>query len=137
MVRLFVILSAVPPRLALLALWFMTPLISGAFGLSAWMLFVPMLSLACVPFTVLSYVLVTGLPGPTPLWGWLIVLLSVVVDWRSTSAVVVMLEPILCVKEDSVGNVQDSTRVHGAHMCAIGRHASVPEHEAREQSRSK
>jgi len=77
---LFALLAAVSPRLAVVILWIFTPLVNAAFN-NNWLW--PLLGLLFLPFTTLMYVLVVGPLGPTNIWGWLMVLLGVLIDARA------------------------------------------------------
>ena len=78
---LFALLGAVAPRIALLLLWIFTPLVNQAFSTWIW----PLLGLIFLPLTTLLYVLVVGPLGTTNIWGWLIVLMGLLIDLRSYS----------------------------------------------------
>ena len=76
MACLFGLLAAFAPRLALLFVWLFTPLVNRAFDT----FFVPLLGFIFLPFTTLLYTLVyipgIGLTG----WGWVWVILGVLLD---------------------------------------------------------
>ena len=77
---LFALGAAFFPRLALLFVWLFTPLVNRAFHFTfIW----PLLGIIFLPFTTLMYVLVynpvVGLTG----WGWLWVILGVILDISS------------------------------------------------------
>jgi len=71
------------PRLALLFVWLFTPLVNRAFQST---LLLPLLGIIFLPFTTLMYVLVynpvLGVTG----WGWLLVILGLVLDISSYSS---------------------------------------------------
>ena len=71
---LFAVLAAAAPREAFILLWIFTDLVQKAFN--GW--FVPLVGLIFLPFTTLLYTLVL----PTNFWGWLVVLMGLVVDAR-------------------------------------------------------
>jgi hypothetical protein len=70
------------PRLALLSVWLFTPLVNRA----CITLLLPLLGIIFLPFTTLMYVLVynpvVGVTG----WGWLLVILGLVLDISSYSS---------------------------------------------------
>lgn len=74
---LFAIGAAFFPRLALLFVWLFTPLVNRAFQGG---ILLPLLGIIFLPFTTLIYVLVyipgVGVTG----WGWLWVILGVILD---------------------------------------------------------
>jgi len=76
---LFALLAAFAPRVALFFVWIFTPLVTRAFG----SFIVPLLGIIFLPFTTLIYVLVwtpgVGVTG----WGWLWVVLGVLLDLGS------------------------------------------------------
>ncbi len=80
---LFAMGAAFFPRLALLFVWLFTPLVNRAFQ-STFLL--PLLGIIFLPFTTLMYVLVynpvVGVTG----WGWLLVVLGLVLDISSYSS---------------------------------------------------
>ena len=77
MILLLAIIALFTPRLALVLVWFLSPLVNQAFGT----LFVPLLGLIFLPLTTLVYSLafVPAQGGPTTL-GWLLVILAAIVD---------------------------------------------------------
>lgn len=76
---LFALFAAFTPRLALLFLWIVTPLVSSAFDT----FIVPLLGFLFLPFTTLIFVIVynptVGLVG----WDWLWVGLALMIDLGS------------------------------------------------------
>ena len=79
MACLFALLGAFAPRIAFLVLWLFTPLVNAAFDTFIF----PLLGLIFLPFTTLLYVLVIGPAGSTDFWGWLIILMGLLIDLRS------------------------------------------------------
>jgi hypothetical protein len=79
---LFALGAAFFPRLAVLFLWLFTPLVNRAFTMVIW----PILGIIFLPFPTLMYVLVynpvVGVIG----WGWLWVILGLVLDISSYSS---------------------------------------------------
>jgi hypothetical protein len=75
---LFALGAAFAPRLTFLILWLFTPLINRAFD--GW--FLPLLGFIFLPFTALIYALVVVQLGPTSVWGWLAVILALLMDLR-------------------------------------------------------
>jgi len=76
---LFAMLAVFAPRLAFFFLWLFTPLVNRAFDTWVW----PLLGLVFAPFTALMYVFVVAPLGPTNFWGWLCMILAVLVDARN------------------------------------------------------
>ena len=76
---LFALLAVFAPRLALLFLWLFTPLVSAAFDTWFW----PLLGVIFAPFTTLMYVFVVAPLGSTNIWGWLCMILALLVDARN------------------------------------------------------
>ena len=76
---LFALVGAFAPRIALLLLWLFTPMVNAAFN-NSWIW--PLLGIIFLPFTTLMYVLVAAPLGQTNIWGWLIVLLGLLIDLR-------------------------------------------------------
>ena len=76
---LLALLGAMAPRLALLLLWIFTPIVNVAFQpwIMPWLW--PILGIVFLPFTTLMYVLVAS-GGALTIWGWLIVLLGLLID---------------------------------------------------------
>jgi hypothetical protein len=74
---LIALLGAFAPRIALLVLWLFTDLVGRAFG-GNW--FWPLLGIIFLPFTTLLYVLVVAPLGPTNFWGWLTVIMGLLLD---------------------------------------------------------
>ena len=64
-------------RLALLFIWFLTPLVDRAFH-GGWLL--PLLGIIFLPLTTLVYVLVYYISGGVTGWGWLWVVLALLLD---------------------------------------------------------
>src|SRR3954452_14555503 len=69
------------PRLAFLCLWLFTPLTKQAFN--TWIF--PLLGIIFLPHTTLFYCLVAAPLGPTNFWGWIIVVLGLLMDLRGVS----------------------------------------------------
>jgi hypothetical protein len=69
-------------RLALLVVWVSTPLVNRAFH-GGWIL--PLLGIICLPITTLTYVLVYYIAGSVTGWGWLWVVLAVLLDLGASS----------------------------------------------------
>jgi hypothetical protein len=76
---LFALGAAFFPRLAVLFVWLFTPLVERAFTMVIW----PILGIIFLPFTTLMYVLVynpvVGVTG----WGWLWVIVGLLLDISS------------------------------------------------------
>jgi len=76
---LFALGAAFFPRLAVLFVWLFTPLVDRAFSMVIW----PILGIIFLPFTTLMYVLVynpvVGVTG----WGWLWVIVGLLLDISS------------------------------------------------------
>ena len=77
---LFALMAVFAPRIALFFLWIFTPLITTAFN-GQW--FWPLLGIIFAPFTTLMYVFVVVPLGSTNFWGWLCMILAVLVDARN------------------------------------------------------
>ncbi len=77
MILLLAIIALFAPRLALVLVWFLSPLVNQAFGT----LFIPLLGFIFLPLTTLVYSLayVPAQGAPTTL-GWLLVILAAIVD---------------------------------------------------------
>ena len=75
-------LFALFARLALLVVWLSTPLVQRAFD-GAWLL--PLLGILVLPITTLTYVLVNYITGSVTGWGWLWVVLAVLLDLAANS----------------------------------------------------
>jgi hypothetical protein len=69
-------------RLALLFVWLLTPLVNRAFH-GGWIL--PLLGIICLPITTLAYVLVYYISGSVTGWGWLWVVLALLLDLGASS----------------------------------------------------
>lgn len=69
-------------RLALLAVWLFTPLVDRAFH-GGWL--VPLLGILILPITTLAYVLVYSITGSVTGWGWLWVVLALLLDLAAHS----------------------------------------------------
>ncbi|HEY1351841.1 MAG TPA: hypothetical protein VGF67_19650 [Ktedonobacteraceae bacterium] len=76
-------LVALCARLALLAVWLSTPLVSQTFH-ESWI--VPLLGVLFLPFTTLTYVLVSVLAGTVTGGNWLWVFLAFVLDLAAHGA---------------------------------------------------
>ena len=76
-------LVALFARLALLVVWLSTPLVNRAFQ-GGWVL--PLLGILFLPITTLVYVLVFYISGSVTGWGWLWVILGLVLDISSYSS---------------------------------------------------
>ena len=70
-------------RLALLIVWLSTPLVQRAFH-GGWIL--PLLGILILPITTLAYVLVYAISGDVSGWGWLWVVLALLLDLAAHSA---------------------------------------------------
>jgi uncharacterized oligopeptide transporter (OPT) family protein len=75
-------LIALFSRIALLCVWIWTPLVGRAFH-GGWLL--PLLGILLLPITTLVYVLVYSLSGSVTGWGWLWVVLAVLLDLAAHS----------------------------------------------------
>jgi hypothetical protein len=75
-------LVALFARVALLVVWLTTPLVSRAFH-GGWIL--PLLGLLFLPITTLTYVLVYSIVGSVTGWGWLWVVLAILLDLAAHS----------------------------------------------------
>lgn len=69
-------------RLALLAVWLFTLLVDRAFH-GGWL--VPLLGILILPITTLAYVLVYSITGSVTGWGWLWVVLALLLDLAAHS----------------------------------------------------
>ena len=76
-------LVALFARVALLVVWLSTPLVNHAFH-GGWIL--PLLGLLLLPITTLTYVLVYSISGSVTGWGWLWVVLAILLDLTANSA---------------------------------------------------
>ena len=76
-------LLAVLARLALLVVWFTTPLVQRAFH-GGWIL--PLLGFLLLPITTLAYVLLTALAHGVTGWGWFWIALALLLDLTANSA---------------------------------------------------
>jgi hypothetical protein len=76
-------LIALFARVALLGVWLTTPLVNHAFH-GNWIL--PPLGILFLPITALTYVLVYYISGSVTGWGWLWVVLAVLLDLTANSA---------------------------------------------------
>ena len=70
-------------RLALLFVWVLTPLVNRAFH-GGWVL--PLLGILFLPITTLVYVLVYYISGSVTGWGWLWVVLALLLDLGAYSS---------------------------------------------------
>ena len=70
-------------RLALLFVWVLTPLVNRAFH-GGWVL--PLLGILFLPITTLVYVLVYYISGGVTGWGWLWVVLALLLDLGAHSS---------------------------------------------------
>jgi hypothetical protein len=75
-------LIALFSRIALLCVWIWTPLVGRAFH-GGWLL--PLLGILFLPITALAYVLVYYITGSVTGWGWLWVVLAVLLDLAAHS----------------------------------------------------
>jgi hypothetical protein len=69
-------------RVALLVVWLTTPVVNHAFH-GGWIL--PLLGLLLLPITTLTYVLVYDISGSVTGWGWLLVVLAILLDLAANS----------------------------------------------------
>ena len=76
-------LIALFARLALLVVWISTPLVNRAFH-GGWLL--PLLGFLLLPLTTLVYVLVYYIAGGVTGWGWLWVVLALLLDLGTHSS---------------------------------------------------
>ncbi len=76
-------LVALFARVALLVVWLSTPLVNHAFH-GNWIL--PLLGILLLPITTLTYVLVYYISGSVTGWGWLWVVLAILLDLAAHSA---------------------------------------------------
>jgi len=79
MVCLFAILASFAPRIAFLILWLFTPIIDRAFNTFIF----PLLGVIFLPFTTLMHALVVAPLGNSNFWGWLCVVMGLLIDLRS------------------------------------------------------
>ena len=75
-------LIALFSRIALLVVWLTTPLVNRAFH-GGW--FMPLLGILFLPITTLTYVLVYYISGSVTGWGWLWVVLAILLDLAANS----------------------------------------------------
>jgi len=75
-------LGALFARVALLVVWLSTPLVNRAFH-GGWIL--PLLGILFLPITTLTYVLVSYISGSVTGWGWLWVVLALLLDLAAHS----------------------------------------------------
>jgi hypothetical protein len=73
---LFLLLMLISPRLGIIVLWAFTNYVSKAFDTWIW----PLLGLIFLPWTTLLYILVAAPVGNISFWGWLFVLLGLLMD---------------------------------------------------------
>jgi hypothetical protein len=73
---LFALIGAIAPRIAVLILWLFTPVVERVFD--GWIL--PLLGVIFLPFTTLMYLLVAYDVGAINFWGWLTILLGLLLD---------------------------------------------------------
>jgi hypothetical protein len=73
---LFALLGAIAPRLAIFILWIFTPVVERVFD--GWLF--PLLGTIFLPFTTLLYLLVAYDTGSINFWGWLTILLGLLID---------------------------------------------------------
>jgi hypothetical protein len=76
---LFLLLMMLSPRLGIIFLWAFTNYVSRAFDTWIW----PLLGLIFLPWTTLLYILVAAPAGGISFWGWLFVLLGLLMDVSS------------------------------------------------------
>jgi len=76
---LFILIAAISPRLGVIFLWAFTNYVNVAFTNWIW----PLLGLIFLPWTTLLYVLVAAPVGGISFWGWLMVLLGLIMDISS------------------------------------------------------
>ncbi len=80
---IFGIFAGFFPRLALLLVWILTPLVTRAFDHVVW----PILGIIFLPLTTLVYVLVySPRNGGVAWWGWVLVAIAVLFDLNSYNA---------------------------------------------------
>jgi hypothetical protein len=72
-------MGAVAPRMTIFFLWIFTPLVNAVFDFWLW----PFLGTIFLPFTTLMYVLVAAPLGSANFWGWLTVILGLLIDLRA------------------------------------------------------
>lgn len=75
-------LIALFARLALLVVWLSTALVNHAFH-ENWIL--PLLGILFLPITTLTYVLVYSIAGSVTGWGWLWIVLAILLDLTANS----------------------------------------------------
>jgi hypothetical protein len=73
---LFLLITLVSPRLAIIVVWVFTDYVTRAFSLWLW----PLLGLVFLPWTTLIYILVAAPVGGISFWGWLMVGLGLLTD---------------------------------------------------------
>lgn len=73
---LFVLISLISPRLGIIILWAFTNYVGRSFD----GFFLPFLGLIFLPWTTLLYVLVQAPAGRITFWGWLFVILGLLMD---------------------------------------------------------
>jgi len=73
---LFLLITLLSPRLAIVVLWLFTDYVSRVFSLWLW----PLLGLVFLPWTTLIYILVAAPAGGITFWGWLMVGLGLLTD---------------------------------------------------------
>ena len=66
------------PRIALVLLWFFTPLVNQAINNP----FLACAGVIFMPLTTLMYVLAVGPLGETSIWGWILVIMGLYFDLR-------------------------------------------------------
>ena len=76
---LFLLITLLSPRLAIIVLWLFTDYVSRVFSLWLW----PLLGLVFLPWTTLIYILVAAPAGGISFWGWLMVGLGLLTDISS------------------------------------------------------
>jgi hypothetical protein len=73
---LLVLVSLISPRLGIILLWAFTDYVSRVFDNWFW----PLLGLLFLPWTTLMYVLVAAPVGGITFWGWLFVIIGLLMD---------------------------------------------------------
>jgi hypothetical protein len=73
---LFALIAAVSPRLGIILLWVFTNYVTLVFP--NWLL--PLLGLIFLPWTTLMYILIAAPAGGVTFWGWLLVMLGLLMD---------------------------------------------------------
>jgi hypothetical protein len=76
---LFIIIAALSPRLGIIVLWIFTNYVNLVFTTWIW----PLLGLIILPWTTLMYILVAAPAGGITFWGWLVVVLGLIMDISS------------------------------------------------------